>query len=213
MKTVIQIVLLGIIVVLAYLLIDSIMTPIKFGKEKDKRFEEVINHLKDIRTAQVAYKSVYGKYTGSFDTLAQFVKSDSIPMVLAIGNVDDSLLITRTYKEAEAYAIKEGLIVRDTVRISVMDSVFSKVQYPVDSICVIPFSNGQKFELGETEIVTGSRVKVKVFEAKAPYKAILLGLDKQLIINLNAEAKRLGKYKGLKVGSLEAPNNNAGNWE
>ena len=38
-------------------------------------------------------------------------------------------------------------------------------------------------------------------------------MDKQLIINLNAESRDLNRYEGLQVGSITAPNNNAGNWE
>ena len=213
MKTGIQIVLIAVIIVLAYLLVDSIMTPIQFGKEKDKRFEVVINQLKDIRNAQVAYKSVHGKYTGSFDTLIHFIRTDSLPMVRALGQVNDTLLETMTFKEAEAFAIEMKYITRDTVRISIMDTIFNKATYALDSLCYIPFSHGEELVMAAGEIETGSRVRVKVFEAIAPFKAILKGLDKQLITNLNAEAKRLGRYKGLKVGNVEEPNNNAGNWE
>jgi hypothetical protein len=38
-------------------------------------------------------------------------------------------------------------------------------------------------------------------------------MDHQLIVNLKAESERMNKYPGLKVGSIDAPNNNAGNWE
>jgi hypothetical protein len=58
-------------------------------------------------------------------------------------------------------------------------------------------------------VLTGSKVKVKVFEATALNIEILHGLDKQSIINLND----LAKFPGLKVGSLEEAVNNAGNWE
>jgi hypothetical protein len=56
-------------------------------------------------------------------------------------------------------------------------------------------------------------VKVPLFEAKMPYRSLLKGLDKQLQINLYAEREDLGRYNGLMVGSIDAPNNNAGNWE
>jgi len=38
-------------------------------------------------------------------------------------------------------------------------------------------------------------------------------LDKQLLINLKDVQAKLGKYCGLRVGDIEQPNNNAGNWE
>ena len=39
------------------------------------------------------------------------------------------------------------------------------------------------------------------------------GLDRQLIVNLKAEKEDMGQYPGLKVGDINNPNNNAGNWE
>ena len=58
-----------------------------------------------------------------------------------------------------------------------------------------------------------SGVKVPLFEASMPYKSLLRGLNNQLRINLDAQREDQGKYKGLQVGSITAPNNNAGNWE
>ena len=60
------------VVVLAYLLVDSISQPVKFNKEKAAREQVGIERLKDIRTLQDAYKSVHGKYTDSFDSLKTF---------------------------------------------------------------------------------------------------------------------------------------------
>ena len=48
--------------------------------------------LYEVITAQVAYKSVYNKYTGSFDTLIAFIKSDSLPLVKMEGRLTDSML-------------------------------------------------------------------------------------------------------------------------
>ena len=50
-------------------------------------------------------------------------------------------------------------------------------------------------------------------EVKAPYDTYLNGLDKQEIANLKDLQTKLGKYCGLMVGSIESPNNGAGNWE
>jgi len=52
-----------------------------------------------------------------------------------------------------------------------------------------------------------------LFEACMPFEDYLVGLNRQLIINLKCEAEDIGRYPGLKVGSVDAPNNNAGNWE
>jgi hypothetical protein len=72
------------------------------------------------------------------------------------------------------------------------------------------FAGKTQFELAAGEIETGSKVKVKVFEAKVHNDIILNGLDKQLIINLNDLRKKLDRYPGLQVGSITEANNNAG---
>ena len=69
MKLVVQIVLAAVVVLLGYLLVDSIMKPIRFERAKDVRYQATIERLKEIRTAQEAYRSVYHRYTGNFDTL------------------------------------------------------------------------------------------------------------------------------------------------
>ncbi|MFA6403846.1 MAG: hypothetical protein WCX31_19790 [Salinivirgaceae bacterium] len=204
MKTVIQIILAILIVVLAYLLVKSIMEPIQFKKEQTHRYDKVIQNLKDIRTAELAYKDVYGKFTGSFDTLINFVKYDSLVIIKKIGEIDEDFLGKITEKEA----IEKGMIKRDTIRVNVLDSIFAE-KYPIDSLRYIPFSNGKQFNLAAGEVTTGSKLKVKVFEAKAPSKYILDGMDKQMVINLNDGLE----YPGLKVGSLNEANNAAGNWE
>ncbi len=199
MKRILQILLLVIIVVLTYLVVESIMHPIRFERDKDKRFAATIERLKSIRTAQVAYRSQYGKFTGSFDTLIHFMKFDSFKVEKQIGSLDDSV------------AVAKGLVYRETIKLSVRDSLLKG--YPIDSIRFVPMAGKAQFELAAGEIETGSKVKVKVFEAKAHNNVILHGLDKQLIINMNDIRKKLERYPGLQVGSITETNNNAGNWE
>lgn len=208
MRIVIKILLGVAIIILGYLVVESIMEPIRFNKEKKIREDATIRNLKDIRTAEVAYKAKYAKYTGSFDTLINFVKFDSFPVVMAIGRISDSLWEKGV---TEKEAIKMGVIIRDTSYVSVLDSIFSKA-YPIDSLRLIPYSRGEFF-LAATRIETASKVKVNVFEAHVLNSVLLRGLNKQLIINYSAEREKITGFKGLKVGSLEEATNNAGNWE
>jgi hypothetical protein len=200
MKTVYQILLLIAIVVLSYLVFESIMNPIRFNNEKDKRYAKTINRLKDIRTAQLAYRSEHNKFTGSFDTLINFVKHDSFRVVRQIGSMDDSI------------AVAKGLVRRDTVKISILDSLFKK-GYSVDSLRFVPFTGGAEFEMGAGELKTGSGLTIKVFEAKVHNDVLLKGLDRQLVVNENDLRKKLERFPGLQVGSLTEATNNAGNWE
>ena len=212
MKTVIQIGLLFAIVILSYLLWKSINKPIEFNREKARREIATIQRLKDIRTAQLAFKSEYNRYTGDFDTLINFLKTDSFSVVKAVGSVPDSLIELLGRKKAEMLALKKGLISRDTIRLSVKDSLFRE-RFAIDSLRFVPFAPGYKFEMGAGEIETTSKVKVRVFEAKVPYDILLAGLERQLIINYKEERETITGYPGLRVGSLIETTNNAGNWE
>jgi len=189
-KKAIQILLAVIILVLGYLIFESIMTPIRFKKERQHREEATIKRLKDIRIAQIAFKSEYERFTGDFDSLIEVMGKP----------------------EAEKIALGQGLIERDTIQLSVIDSLFY-AGYPVDSIRFVSFTTGQEFELGAGELETGSKVRVKVFEAMVPYSILLEGLDPQLIASYTEERERITGYPGLKVGSVDEATNNAGNWE
>jgi hypothetical protein len=211
-KILLQVVLIILAIVLTYEIYDTVRRPIDFQKEKNKRYEAVINKLKDIRKAELAYKDVKGRFTGSWDTLLTFVKTDSLPLVRKIGSLTDSMIDAGWTEER---ALREGKIIRDTVKVAVLDSVFGK-NYPIDRLPYIPNTKNKKFFLGATKVKTGSGVDVAVFEARAHNNIILNQLKGeygQEIINLNEKSRVDGKYPGLKVGSLTEANNNAGNWE
>ncbi|HHJ09528.1 MAG TPA: hypothetical protein ENK25_01380 [Bacteroidetes bacterium] len=208
MRTAIRVILFIVIVVLSYYLYQSIMEPIRFNREKKIREKAAIERLKAIRKAEVAYKTKYGKYTGSFDTLIHFVKYDSFPIIKAIGSIPDSLYGLITDEEA----IKKGIIIRDTSYIPVIDTLFGR-NFPIDSLRYVPYCDTAQFFLDAGVIETASKVKVPVFEAHVLNDVLLHGLNKQLIINYNAEREKIVGFPGLKVGSLTEATNNAGNWE
>jgi hypothetical protein len=61
--------------------------------------------------------------------------------------------------------------------------------------------------------MTASRIEIPLFEARAPFAVYLAGLDEQEIHNLIDARRSQEKFEGLKVGDVNTPNNNAGNWE
>lgn len=208
MKKIIQIVLAILIVVLAYLIWESIQKPIRFNKEKDKRYAATIQRLKDIRTAQLAYKDEYGKFTASFDTLINFVKNDSMKLVRAEGSIPDELL---EQGWTEEIAVKEGIIVRDTVKIAIKDTLFP-AGYNADLLWKVPFTENDSFQMATANLIV-SKLNVNVFEAKVHNNILLHGMDEQLVVNLNDLMENANNFPGVKVGDVLEPNNNAGNWE
>jgi len=187
-------------VLLGYLIYRSVQEPVEFNKAKEFREKIAIERLKDIRTLEVAYKTKHGRYTASFDTLLDFYNNGMITVIRQIGSLDDSL------------AVAQKRVFRDSVKLAVKDTLLKRNGFIIDSIQYIPFSGKQKFEM-KAIIGKVSGVDVPLFEACAPYDLLLGGLKRQLVVNLNYERTSSDKYPGLKVGSVDAPNNNAGNWE
>jgi len=208
MKKLIQIALAIAIVVLAYLIWESIQAPIRFNREKDMRYEATIQRLKDIRTAQIAYKGEYGKFTASFDTLIDFIKNDSMKLIIAEGALSDELLAQGW---TEAIAVQEGLIKRDTLRIAIKDTLFAP-DYNPDLLWKVPFTENDSFQMATANLVV-SKLDVNVFECKVHNNVLLHDMDEQEVINLNDRMENSNNFPGVKVGDIIEPNNNAGNWE
>lgn len=224
-KSLISIVLLAIIAGLTYMIVESVQEPVKFNKQVDARKAVAVQRLKDIRDLQVAYKSATGHFTSDFDSLAMFYNSGKMEVVMQIGSRDDSLAVANTEalkkKNAkitpqEMYALYQqgqSLVFSIVNEIAVKDTLFkSRTDFNVDSIKYIPFSGKQLVEMEAVQKMV-SGVTVPLFEAKMPYKKLCKGLDNQLRINLDAQCRNSNRYEGLQVGSISAPNNNAGNWE
>ncbi len=198
MKAVIQFVLFIIIVALGYMVYDSIMEPVRLNQEKNKREKAVVQRMKELRSAELIYKQLNGKYIDNWDTLVQFIDSAEVPVVKIIPDPTDT-----TYT----------LTINDTVGYKrVYNLLFpNEKNTNLSQFMIIPFSGGDTIELHAGELDRGG-VTVQVFEAKAPYSSYLKGMDEQYIINLTAGKKDIDLYPGIKVGSMTEPSTD-GNWE
>ena len=167
----------------------SVGDEIRFAKKKKKIEAEVISRLKDIRTAQLAYRAKYGKFQGHTDSLVMFVKYDSLPEIRAIGEKPDTL--------TEAEALEMGIISRDTFLVSVIESKFTdprllekrKFPFDPDEMVIAPYS--KKPFVMQAGFIEVSGLQKAVFEAKDsdPFA-----------------------QPGLKVGSMTEANTN-GSWK
>lgn len=197
MKTVIQIVLALVIVVLGYFIYESVMEPVRFKQEVKDRESVIIQRLKDIRQVQVAHRSRYNAFANDLDSLILFYKTDSLPVIRAIGTVPDSL--------TENQAVEMGIVQRDTAWVNTTDSLLSKARYPVDSLPYVPFTGGKRFEMQSGKIERGL-VELPVFEAVAHPQDYLKDIDRwRVYYTGNLE-------DGLKVGSMIEASTD-GNWE
>ena len=230
-KIIVELLLAVVAVGCVYGIYRSIMKPVNFKKEQARRQEVAVQRLKDIRTLEVAFKGVNSRYTADIDSLINFYNTGKMDIIMQVGSNDDSLAVVNTNKYKNDKAFKklskeeqnakfmelyrkgEKLVFSISTPIAVKDTLFnSRPDFCPDSLKYIPFSGKMPVET-DAIVKTVSGVQVPLFEARMPWKALLKGMDNQLRINLDAECKDQNRYEGLQVGSVNQPNNNAGNWE
>ena len=211
MKKLFQIILAVAIVGLVYVIYVQISTPIRFDKETKAKKAQVIDRIKDIRTAQRAFKSKYQHFTASFVSLSAFVLTDTLELERKIVDEDDSA--------AMAMLKKSGKKNIEKFKIAVIDTIFAPkkvTRQDVENFRFIPGTgNKAQFIMEAGIITTESKVVIPVVECRAPYKAFLDTVAyRQEVINLiDEEQNNFNRYPGVKFGSMDSGNNEAGNWE
>ena len=249
MKTTFRILLALAICFLAYICVDSVVTPIQFEETRVQREEAVVKNLIHIRTAEVEFKNLHGRFMADPDSLLLFLKNTPRKEVLKEGSLTEAQLekgmtehkAVKLIDKAKAKAMSKlktddqeaiyayiwendkdikdaGLkgFRRDTIERNMIETLY-KGEFDaqtIDQIVVIPFSDNLRFEIEvNDEYKTSQGIHVPLFEARAPFETYLADQDKQELVNLIDKEQKLDHYPGLKVGSIDAPNNNAGNWE
>ena len=191
MKKIAQIILAVAIVALVYVIYDQISTPIKFDDELKAKKAQVIDRIKDIRTAQRAFKSKYQRFTGSFDTLTNFILQDTLELERKIVDEDDSVAMAQLKKMGKKNVEK--------FKIAVIDTIFSPKRLSkqdVEQLRYIPGTDDKAQYIMEAGIITTeSKVVIPIVECRAPYKMFLDTVAyRQEIINLiDDEVNNLGE--------------------
>ncbi len=211
MKKLFQIILAVAIIGLIYVIYVQISTPIKFEADTKAKKAQVIDRLQDIRTAERAFKTKYQRFTASFDTLESFVLNDTLELERKIVDEDDSV--------AMAMLKKAGRKNVEKFKIAVIDTIFAPKKLSREDILNFRYipgtDNKAQFILEAGIITTESKVVIPVVECRAPYKSFLDTVAyRQEVINLiDDEENNYNRYAGLKFGSMDNGNNEAGNWE
>lgn len=199
---IISVLLIAIAIFLVYKINFEITKPIKFNQEKMEKYAKVINNLKVIRDAEVAYKKVNGIYTTDGEVLIQFIENGKfaltqtryVPKTISIGGG-----ITKTIEER----------VVDTIGYDEVKNAFVGKDYR--NMMKIPGTDQNfKIEIGEIEKIEG--LKASVFEVKVDKSLILAGMDENLV---KQEKEAIGgeEIRGefIRVGSLTDVSED-GNW-
>ena len=227
MKTIIKILLFISIGLLGYFCVMSIVTPIRFAEEKEAREKEIIQRLIDIRTAQLEFKDQKGGFTADFNELIAFLKKAKKKSVLKEGSLTDLQLeaglteakatkIVQSGKMSEIIANGLQNFRRDTAYLDMIETVYAGrfTKEDIDQLAIIPYSNNEKFTLKvNNSYFNATGIQIALFEASAHYKTYLHDLNHQEMLNVIDIQRKLERFPGLMVGSVDLPNNNAGNWE
>ena len=206
MKTGIKAALYVISVVLAYLIYLSVMAPITFNKNREERFSVVIEKLKDIRDAQIAYRTVNGQFANDFESLISFIDSG----VYTITQQKDSSFMR--YNRIYRIDMQVDTVVVDTLgTVAVKDSLF-KGDSSYKTLFSVPYAqNGERFEM-KAGVVNKQGFDAPVFEASVSKDIILYDQPKDLLARENAH-NSIEEVNGsaIKVGSLTEVST-SGNW-
>lgn len=228
MKAVINVLLLMCVGVLVYLCYASIRAPLRFDELRRQREVSVKARLLDIRKAQAAYYLMHGRrYTSSFDTLIHFVRTARLPFVYKEGELPYALasrglteeeaarMVCKARRRGDTLALRRwGLerFHRDTFWVALLDTLYPRGFRP-DSLRYIPFGNGAAFEMETSNRRTPFGLGQSLLEVRAPADVYLRGLNPSGIADWKKQQEDEGHYAGLKIGDLNMPDNNAGNWE
>lgn len=208
-KTIIQIVLGVAIVVLGYCLYSSIVKPMKFDDEFQKRRAACAEKLKVVRSLEEAYKTTYGCYCASFDTMIlRLTTEDSMRVVNKSINYDKIPADVDINEMTEMEAMKAGYISRVTEYVNPIAQLRStgKLKATDEEIrdCrYVPYPRDKKYEFHlDAGFIEKSGYQMPVFECKVDMADLLSDMDHQLVINKLDELEKQHKFLGWKVGDM-----------
>lgn len=227
----VMVVLMVVCGVLTVLSVQSLQDTIAMREAKDKYDADVKQSLDDIRTVQLAYKKVYGKYAGDFAELKRFLIEDqvykTIPVVLhPSGQIpdrqpkgweldtlgydpfEDVELIKDGIDEEEA--IKLGYFRIDTMWVPVMEDLFFSEEAQKDA-------DLRKFEFDPELLSVIRNTGDKKYEFKLVTKQLDSIANAMLVTDIYAfdPFKEDGQPRDtMKLGSLDLSDESTnGSWE
>ena len=177
---------------LAFYLVNSIKYSIDEEARINAAEDKVIEKLKMIRDAQIAFQSVNGKFANEWDSLLNFVENGNI---FLIQRREETVLLD--------YGAEETTLYLDTLgSVTVIDSLFSSIpNFKASNLIFVPGYENVKFEIWASKIEKGG-VEVDVVEVRNP---------KPFDPN-RKEANEANINKPLRFGSRTSITT-AGNWE
>ena len=209
LRPVIMIVLWIGIFALGYATFMSIYKPILFNQEKDKRYAEVIKNLEDIRNAQLAHKTVTGKFAGNWDHLVKFIDTAEFTLTQ---RRDSSIIDKEANRRFGLTTMTKDIVIIDTLGTkAVKDSIFKNSDRYKTMMNVPVGEPGAKFKL-QAGYLEQNSINIPVFEASVKKDVILFDQPKELVSQEN-QVLSVEAVNGdaIKVGSMDEIKT-IGNW-
>jgi hypothetical protein len=189
-----SIVFLAIAIGLGYYLFSRVSIKIEEDNRIARIERQVIEKLKMIRDAQVAYQAIHGRYTTDWDQLISFIDTGKIYIVQR-----------REHIQTLSYGRDSVWVETDTLgSVLVRDSLFSRTRYPnfnLERLPYIPGSDNKRFDIFADEIIRGG-VGVDVIEVR----------DVDPVNPARSESHPAFSRKPLRFGSRTEVST-SGNWE
>tara|TARA_B100000989_G_C19528770_1_gene468429 strand:+ start:2799 stop:3650 length:852 start_codon:yes stop_codon:yes gene_type:complete len=193
-------------IILVILIARSINSPIKFNEVKNERYLKVIDRLKDIRNAQIAFKSVNGIYSNDFEELIKFI--DSAEFTITQTRDSSYMEYDRIYR----IDMLREIVVTDTLGfVSVKDSLFSN-NLDYKNMAYVPIEGIERLFSLKADVIDKNGYNVPVFEVRIPKDIILYDQNKDLL-SQEKETVSVDGVNGpdLVLGSLTDVST-SGNW-
>lgn len=179
---------------LGYFLYDRIYSRIEQEREVRRIEANIIEKLKMIREAEIAYQAIHGQYTSDWDKLLSFIDTGKIYLIQKTEEI-----ITLPYG-ADSISVQIDTLGSVPVR----DSLFSEQKYPnfnLDRLPYIPGKPNTRFDIYADKI-TKSGIEVDVIEVK----------DVDPLNPMRSEESKAFNRKPLRFGSRTEVTT-TGNWE
>lgn len=208
MRPILSIVLWLVSAGLAYMIYASVMKPIEFKQEKEKRYETAVNKLLDIKKAQLGYKTVNKDYADSFEKLEQFIDNGKFAIVsrkdtVVIDHEKNAAFRITTDATGQGGFFKDIVLIDTLGFVSVKDSLFRNSDR-YKRLNVVKVGNTEVPVEMKTSSIVRNDIKVPVFQVTIDKNALLSDLDQELVAQEN-KVESIDEINGpiIQLGSLE----------
>lgn len=201
MKLVLQLVLWVVIAALSYLLFNAIWGEVKFNEIKEKRYKAAISNMRDLRSAQLAHKTVTGSYQKDFDKLVQFIDTAVFTITQ---RKDTTVLDAEKTKRFRVDSYKEIVKIDTLGTRPVKDSLFkgsdrykTMINVPIEGV-------NAKYEM-DAGFIEKNNTKYPVFEITLMKDVILADQPRDYVLKEEQVISVDGvNGKSLTIGSMQS---------